>query len=40
MRDEDQPPILGSWPRMYAAVIGWLLFLIAVFYGFAQRFAP
>jgi hypothetical protein len=37
---EERPPILGSWPRMYAAVVGWLVFLIALFYCFTRRFAP
>jgi hypothetical protein len=38
--NEDPPPILGSWRRLYAVVIGWLLVLIVVFYLFARRFAP
>jgi hypothetical protein len=37
---EEPPPILGSWPRLYAAVLGWLAILIAAFYLFARRFAP
>ena len=37
---EEPPPIFGSWRRLYAAVIGWLLFLIVAFYLFARRFAP
>jgi hypothetical protein len=36
----EPPPILGSWPRLYAAVLGWLTFLIVLFYLFARRFAP
>jgi len=38
-RDEP-PPLLGTWRRLYLAVIGWLLFLILIFYMFTRRFAP
>jgi hypothetical protein len=27
---EDPPPILGSWGRVYAVVLGFLAFLIVV----------
>jgi hypothetical protein len=37
---DDPPPLLGTWRRMYFVVIGWLAFLILVFYLFARRFAP
>ena len=37
---DDPPPLLGTWRRLYLAVIGWLLFLILAFYLFARRFAP
>ena len=37
---DEPPPILGTWPRIYAAVIGWLAFLILAFYYFARKFAP
>ena len=37
---EEPPPFLGSWPRVYAAVLGWLLFLIVLFYIFARAFSP
>lgn len=40
MKNEEPPPILGSWPRIYAVVVGWLALLIGVFYLFARRFAP
>ena len=30
--DDERPPILGSWGRLYAAVLGWLAVLIALFY--------
>ena len=37
MRDE-KPPILGSWPRMYAAVAGFLILLIVLFDLFTRSF--
>ncbi len=37
---EEPPPILGSWRRLYAAVLGWLLLLMVVFHLFARRFTP
>ena len=37
---EEPPPFLGTWRRVYLAVIGWLALLILVFYLFARRFAP
>lgn len=36
---DDAPPILGTWRRLYLAVIAWLVFLIVIFYLFAWRFA-
>lgn len=35
---EPRPP-LGSWRRIYAAVLLHLVFWIAVFYLFTERFA-
>ncbi len=29
---DEPPPFLGTWGRLYAAVIGWLAALIALFY--------
>jgi hypothetical protein len=39
-QSEEPPPFLGSWRRLYAAVIVWLAFLILLFYAFSRRFAP
>ena len=39
-QSEEPPPFLGTWRRVYLAVIGWLALLILVFYLFARRFAP
>jgi hypothetical protein len=37
---EDPPPLLGTWRRLYFAVIAWLVCLISIFYLFARSFAP
>ena len=34
----DEPPPLGSWPRVYALVLGNLAFWIFVFYLFTRAF--
>lgn len=36
--DEDQPPFLGTWGRLYAFVIGFLFFLILLFYAFTRAY--
>lgn len=40
MKDEPigPPPFLGSWRRIYAAVIAWLAALILLFYLFTRAF--
>jgi hypothetical protein len=40
LEPDEPPPLLGRWPRLYAAVIGWLALLILAFYCFARYFAP
>jgi hypothetical protein len=35
--NEARPP-LGSWPRMYALVLGNLVVLILIFYAFTRAF--
>ncbi len=35
----DEPPPLGTWPRMYALVLGNLAFWIFLFYLFTRAFA-
>ncbi|MCS6951225.1 MAG: hypothetical protein RMK57_11115 [Bryobacterales bacterium] len=37
---DEPPPVLGTWPRLYLAVAGWLAFQIVVFYLFARTFTP
>lgn len=36
--DEDKPPFLGTWERLYAAVVGFLFFLILLFYAFTRAY--
>ncbi|MGA7616720.1 MAG: hypothetical protein WBX15_16220 [Thermoanaerobaculia bacterium] len=36
--DKEPPPILGSWPRLYAIVLGELALLIALFTWFTKAF--
>lgn len=37
---EEPPPLLGSWRRLYAAVILYLGALILLLYAFTRVFAP
>lgn len=34
--DDDRPPFLGTWKRVYTAVLLYLAVLIALFYWFTQ----
>jgi len=36
----EPPPFLGSWGRLYLAVLGWLALLILLFWLFARTFTP
>jgi hypothetical protein len=36
---EEPPPILGSWPRLYALVLGVLVVLILLFGAFTRAFS-
>ncbi|HET8550347.1 MAG TPA: hypothetical protein VFL57_20190 [Bryobacteraceae bacterium] len=36
--DEEPPPILKTWRRLYAAVLLWLATLIVLFYLFTRAF--
>jgi len=36
---EEKPPFLGSWNRIYAAVVLQLVLLIILFYVFAKIFS-
>ncbi len=37
---DEPPPFLGTWPRVYAAVVCYLLTLIALFALFSRTFTP
>lgn len=36
---EEPPPILGSWRRLYTAVVIYLIVLVTLFYLFARFFS-
>jgi hypothetical protein len=38
--EDEPPPVLGSWPRVYLFVICYLACVIAVFYWFTSSYAP
>jgi hypothetical protein len=35
---DDTPPLLGSWGRVYAAVLGLLGFLVLLFHLFTRHY--
>jgi hypothetical protein len=37
--DSEPPPILDTWLGVYLLVLGWLAFLIGLFYAFTRYFA-
>ncbi len=37
---EEPPPFLGTWRRVYTAVLAYLLALILIFYLFQRLFTP
>lgn len=37
-QDPEPPPVLGCWRNVYAVVLGWLTFLIGMFYLFTRYF--
>ena len=36
---DEPPPFLGTWPRVYAAVIVYLALLISLCYAFTRAFS-
>jgi hypothetical protein len=36
---DDPPPILGAWPRVYAAVAAYVAVVIFLFWLFTRAFA-
>ena len=39
MIHDEPPPFLGTWTRVYAAVVLWLAILIALFSWFTAAFS-
>ena len=37
---DEAPPVLRTWPRVYAFVVCYLAVLIFLFYLFTKRFEP
>jgi len=37
---DEPPPVLGTWPRVYAFVLADLAAMILLFYLFTRSFAP
>ena len=37
---DEPPPFLGTWPRVYAAVLIYLALLIVAFAWFTEAFRP
>ncbi|MCS6804995.1 MAG: hypothetical protein RMM98_04765 [Acidobacteriota bacterium] len=37
--DDDPPPILGTWARVYAAALIFLFVIIGVLYWLTERYA-
>lgn len=37
---DEPPPFLGSWARVYAAVLIYLACIISGFYAFTRWFSP
>jgi hypothetical protein len=38
--EDEPPPFLGKWPRVYAVVIAMLALVIGLFYWFTAAFRP
>jgi hypothetical protein len=36
---DEPPPFLGTWPRVYTAVLVYLVTLIVLFYVFTRMFS-
>jgi len=35
---QELPPFVKSWQQFYRLLVGWLVFLIAIFYAFTKYF--
>ena len=38
--EDEPPPVLGTWPRVYAFVPRFLALVIVLFYVFTRHYAP
>jgi hypothetical protein len=38
--EDEPPPIMGTWPRLYRFVLVYLACVIAAFYWFTRSYAP
>ena len=38
--EDEPPPVLGRWSRVYAIILGELALIILAFYLFTVHFAP
>jgi hypothetical protein len=36
---DEPPPVLGTWPRVYTAILIYLAALIVLFYAFTRIFS-
>ncbi len=36
--NDDRPPFFNTWGQLYAAIAGYLFFLIALFYAFTRAY--
>lgn len=37
-KEQDLPPFVKTWKQFYRLLIGWLIFLILIFYAFTKYF--
>jgi len=40
IENDEPPPFLGTWRRVYIFVVVYLAFVIAAFYAFSRAFTP
>jgi hypothetical protein len=38
--DDEQPPIMGTWPNLYRFVLIYIACVIGLFYWFTRAYAP
>jgi hypothetical protein len=40
MQPDEPPPFLGTWKRVYAFIVGYLVVVISLFAWFTHSYAP